>query len=125
MYRPPILFTCIGYRHAIHPFSRKECDAINIMTIKHKALERLFAAKPGAAVKGLDPLAAKKIRRMVAVLEASDHPNELRNDHPGWNVHELTPGSPGKWALNVTANYRLTFKLEGKEIFDLDFEDYH
>lgn len=97
---------------------------MDIGSIKHKSLKQLMDAKQTASIKGLDPQAAKKIRRQIGALQAAEHPNELRAI-PGWNVHELTPGYPGKWALNVTANYRLTFNLVGNEIRDLDFEDYH
>lgn len=98
-----------------------------IRSIRHKALLRLMKAQPGATVRGLDPQAAKKIRRMVATLEADTHPNNLRSDHPGWAVHELTPGQPGKWAMTVTGNYRLTFRFDEatQEMVDLDYEDYH
>ena len=98
---------------------------LELVTIKHKAIERLVTSKPTASIKGLDPNAAKKIRHMIAALLHVDHPNELRESFPGWRVHELTPGSPGKWSLTVTGNYRLTFELRGREIHDLNFEDYH
>lgn len=98
---------------------------LEIITVKHKGVERLMAAKPGASIKGLDPISAKKIRRMIGALGHVQHPNELRDSFPGWNIHELTPGTPGKWAMNVTANFRLTFYLKGSELHDLDFEDYH
>ena len=97
---------------------------MDIISINHKSLKLLMDAKPDASVKGLDPQATKKIRRQIAALQGAEHPNDLRAMSL-WKVHELTPRYPGKWALHVTANYRLTFNLVGNEIHDLDFEDYH
>ena len=39
----------------------------------------------------------------------------------------LTGGRKGTWSLTVTANWRLTFRIdrEEREIVDLDYEDYH
>ena len=31
----------------------------------------------------------------------------------------------GCWSFHVTRNWRLTFRVDGKEIIDIDFEDYH
>ena len=29
------------------------------------------------------------------------------------------------WSLTVTRNWRVTFRTDGQEITDVDFEDYH
>lgn len=97
---------------------------MEIYTIKHKSIKILMDAKPKASVKGLSPQDAAKIRKQISALQGADHPNDLRT-FAGWNVHELIPGYPGKWALTVTGNYRLTFNLVDRAIHDLDFEDYH
>ena len=46
---------------------------------------------------------------------------------PLWRIHPLTGSEKGKWSLTVTRNWRLTFRLgkTTREIFDLNFEDYH
>lgn len=97
---------------------------MDIDTIKHKSIKVLMDTKPGASIKGFSPQDALKIRKQISALQGAGHPNDLRA-FPGWNVHELTPGYPGKWALTVTGNYRLTFNLVDSAIQDLDFEDYH
>jgi proteic killer suppression protein len=39
----------------------------------------------------------------------------------------MTGDRGGTWALHVTGNWRITFKIDHAdiEIVDLDFEDYH
>jgi proteic killer suppression protein len=40
-------------------------------------------------------------------------------------AHHLTGDRKGVWSLNVTRNWRLTFRIEDGEILDVDYEDYH
>ena len=61
---------------------------------------------------GLSPSAVEKIQL---------------HDIPSWKVHHLTGDRKGTWSLTVTRNWRITFAIDPgkKEIFDLDYEDYH
>ena len=51
---------------------------------------------------------------------------ELRSV-PGWKAHRLTEDRKGTWSLVVTANWRVTFRIDRveMEIIDLNYEDYH
>ena len=51
---------------------------------------------------------------------------ELRS-LPSWRAYRLTGDRKGTWSLSVTANWRLTFRIdrEETEIVDLSYEDYH
>jgi proteic killer suppression protein len=42
-----------------------------------------------------------------------------------WRAHQLGGGGKGVWSLHVTRNWRLTFRIEGEDIWDVDYEDYH
>ena len=44
---------------------------------------------------------------------------------PVWGAHRLTGDRKGTWSLHVTRNWRLTFRIDGDHIVDVDFEDYH
>ena len=46
---------------------------------------------------------------------------------PSWKAHILTGDRKGTWSLSVTANRRLTFRIDttGCEIYDVNLEDYH
>jgi proteic killer suppression protein len=44
---------------------------------------------------------------------------------PLWKVHTLTGSRKGTWSLYVTHNWRLTFRVEANEIFDVNLEGYH
>ena len=68
--------------------------------------------------------AVDKLRKMLAFLQEIDGVDELRTI-PVWKAHQLTGDRKGIWSLYVTRNWRLTFRVDGKEIVDIDFEDYH
>jgi proteic killer suppression protein len=37
----------------------------------------------------------------------------------------LTGDRKGTWALHVTANWRLTFRVQDDELIEVNLEDYH
>ena len=61
---------------------------------------------------------------MLAFLQDVEAPAELRAI-PVWKAHQLTGDRKGVWSLHVTRNWRLTFRIDGDEIADIDLEDYH
>jgi proteic killer suppression protein len=44
---------------------------------------------------------------------------------PGLRLHPLKGGRSGTWSVSVSGNWRLTFRFEGKDAVDVDYEDYH
>ena len=45
---------------------------------------------------------------------------------PNYGLHELKGDRSGTWAMTVTRNWRLTFKIdETGALVDMDLEDYH
>jgi proteic killer suppression protein len=67
-----------------------------------------------------------KLRKMLAFLDDMDDPEELRA-LPTWKAHVLTGDRKGAWSLSVTANLRMTFRIDEvkREILKLNLEDYH
>lgn len=39
--------------------------------------------------------------------------------------HPLKGERKGTYAMKVTGNYRITFKWDGQNVYDIDLEDYH
>jgi len=37
----------------------------------------------------------------------------------------LKGGLKGFWPVTVRANWRITFRFEGADVFDVEFTDYH
>ena len=96
--------------------------AVEIASIRHKAL-RSFAetGKP----KGLPGNVVERLRNMLAYLVVAATADELKVP-PNFGAHPLIGDRAGTWALMVTKNWRMTFRLnETGAIEDLDLEDYH
>ncbi len=91
-----------------------------IRTFKHKALERYFCS---SSTKGLDSRMLPKLTRLLDRLEAATKPDDM--DLPGYRFHPLKGNREGYFSVMVTANWRLTFRFEGEDAFDVNLEDYH
>lgn len=78
------------------------------------------------SAKGLPPDTVDKLRKMLTFLDEMDGSDELRA-LPSWKAHQLTGDRKGTWSLSVTANRRLTFRMDAaeREIWDVNLEDYH
>lgn len=46
-------------------------------------------------------------------------------DLPGLRLHELKGRDKGRWSVWVNGNWRVTFRFEGVDATDVDYEDYH
>ena len=96
---------------------------VRILNFVHKGLKKLYADD---ATKGVPPDTVDKLRKMLAFLDDMEDPEELRM-LPSWKAHTLTGDRKGTWSLSVTANRRLTFRIDTaeREIYDVNLEDYH
>lgn len=94
---------------------------VEIRSFLHKGLKKLFVEDNA---KGLPPEVVDKLRAMLSFLQDMQDPERLRS-FPFWKAHQLVGGRKGVWSLNVTRNWRLTFRIEEDAIVDIDYEDYH
>ncbi|MES2021616.1 MAG: type II toxin-antitoxin system RelE/ParE family toxin [Pseudomonadota bacterium] len=95
---------------------------MEIESIRHKAL-RSFAESGKA--KGLPGNVVERLRNMLAYLNAIATIDEIKVP-PNFGAHLLTGDRAGTWALTVTKNWRMTFRVTAVgAIEDLDLEDYH
>jgi toxin HigB-1 len=44
---------------------------------------------------------------------------------PGWRLHRLKGELSDYWSLTVSGNWRLIFRFEEADAYDLDLVDYH
>jgi toxin HigB-1 len=91
-----------------------------IRTFKHRGLERFFLT---GSKSGIQPTHAKRIRLILGRLNASTTPSDM--GLPGLYLHELKGRQTGRWSVRVSGNWRITFKFEGPDAIEVDYEDYH
>jgi len=91
-----------------------------IQKFKHKGLKLLFES--GKAI-GINPQHLVRIRKILALLETSESIEDM--NLPGLDLHQLKGDRKGEWAVKVSGNWRITFKLEKSDAFDINYEDYH
>jgi len=95
---------------------------MQIDSIRHKALRRF--AETGSP-KGLPAGSVDRLRNMLAYVDAIEAVEELRVP-PNFGAHQLTGDRKGEWALTVTKNWRMTFRVNAAgAIEDITREDYH
>jgi proteic killer suppression protein len=91
-----------------------------IKSFNSKALQRF--AQRGDASK-LSVQNVDRVTRILAALDAVKAPGAM--DVPGWRFHPLTGDRKGAYSVTVSGNWRITFKMDGEDVIDVDLEDYH
>ena len=91
-----------------------------IKTFRHKGLKRLFETGSNRSV---NATLAPRLRRQMDVLNAAQSAADM--NLPGYGWHELKGERRGTWSVTVSGNWRLTFKFQEGDAYDVDLEDYH
>lgn len=91
-----------------------------IRRFRHRGLQRLFEKGDRSKVRADQ---ADKIRRILQRLEASRSVEEV--DAPGFRLHPLKGDLRGFWAVIVSGTWRIIFRLEAQDAFDVDLIDDH
>ena len=66
---------------------------------------------------------APRIENILFALDSAHSVGEM--DRPSLRLHPLTGDLKGYWAVTVRANWRITFRFENENAFDVDLVDYH
>lgn len=91
-----------------------------IQKFKHKGLKQLFESGNAS---GVNPQHVTRLRYVLALLETAETIEDM--DLPGLKLHELKGKRSGTWAVKISANWRVTFKLRKGDAVDINYEDYH
>ncbi|MCY3959805.1 MAG: type II toxin-antitoxin system RelE/ParE family toxin [Chloroflexi bacterium] len=91
-----------------------------IRTIRHRGLKRLHDQGDAS---GLRADQRERIRVALAILDSARSPDDLAV--PGFRLHQLKGRLRGFWSIRITGNWRIVFRFDGDDVFDVDFVDYH
>ncbi|MEZ9798384.1 type II toxin-antitoxin system RelE/ParE family toxin [Vibrio cyclitrophicus] len=91
-----------------------------IVNFKSKPLEQY--ARKGKKQK----IDQRHIKNITIILNALDTATCTADfDLPGKNLHSFKERNPIVWSLNVSANWRITFEFDGKDVHNVDYLDTH
>ena len=63
------------------------------------------------------------VERVLTVLDSATTPQGL--DVPRYQLYPLKGDLKGLWSVTVRANWRIIFRFEGENAFDIELIDYH
>jgi len=66
---------------------------------------------------------ADTVQEILTVLDTATSPQAL--NLPGYRLHPLKGDLRGFWSVTVRANWRIVFRFEGTDAFDVELIDYH
>jgi proteic killer suppression protein len=64
-----------------------------------------------------------RIANILSALDVARRPEVM--NLPGLRFHALKGKERGRYALNVSGSWRITFGWDGFDAVDVDLEDYH
>lgn len=91
-----------------------------IRSFRSKGLER-FAARGDPSRLSVQNNA--RVRRILNALDVATCPEDM--NLPGYRFHPLAGKLVGRYAVDASGNYRITFGWDGLDAVDVDLEDYH
>jgi proteic killer suppression protein len=91
-----------------------------IRSFRYKGSGKFFAT---GAKAGIQAAQAARLVLILAALNAATAASDM--GLPGLRLHPLKGGRSGTWSVSVSGNWRITFRFEGKDATDVDYEDYH
>ena len=91
-----------------------------IRHIRHKGLAALYNKDQ---TKGVTQSQVKRLRQILALLDSAMSIQDM--DAPGLRLHPLKGNWKGYYAVSVSGNWRVIFRFEAGDAYDVDLVDYH
>lgn len=91
-----------------------------IDSFRHKGLKKLFEDGDRSGVRADQ---VERVENILSLLAAAEKLKDL--DLPSLRLHPLKGDRKGFHAVTVRANWRIVFRLEDGDCYDVDLVDYH
>jgi len=91
-----------------------------IRSFRHKGLRAFFEQEK---TQGIHASHAQRLSDILDLLHAAKEPSDM--GFPGSFLHPLKGKLKGHWAVRVSGNWRVVFRFEKGDAFDVDYLDYH
>jgi len=91
-----------------------------IRSFRHKGLRRFYEDDDHRGVSGQH---RQKLRDILARLDVAASAADM--DFPGFRLHPMKGDLKGFFGVTVRANWRVVFRIQDGDAFDVDYLDYH
>ena len=91
-----------------------------IRSFRHRGLKRLYERGDRSRVGAGH---ADKVERILARLDEAASVQGMAL--PGFRLHPLKGDLRGFWAVSVSGNWRIVFRFDSGQAYDVDMIDYH
>ncbi len=91
-----------------------------VRSFRHRGLRRLYKRGDASLIR---TDLRERVEVMLAQLEVAGTVNAMRL--PRYRLHALKGDLKGYWSVTVKANWRITFRFEHGDVYDVDLTDYH
>ena len=91
-----------------------------IQSFHHKGLRQFFKSGHKS---GIQTQHEKRLRLILARLDSARESKDMRL--PGLRLHQMSGKLEGFWAVDVSGNWRVIFRFDGPDVYDVDYLDYH
>lgn len=91
-----------------------------IRSFRHRGLKRFYEFGDASRI---NAVLVNRIQDILAVLDSAKTLAEA--NIPGYRLHPLKGALRGFWSIAVSGNWRIVFRFDAGDAFDLDLTDYH
>lgn len=92
-----------------------------IKSYRSKAIKRLVERKDAS---GVNPKHLAKLRLILASLNAATRLSDI-DPSGALQLHPLKGALAGRYAVSVSGNWRVIFRFEAGDVYEVDYLDYH
>jgi len=91
-----------------------------IRSFRNRGLREFFETGNARRLSVQNP---DRMRRILLALHAARRPEDM--NLPGFRFHPLRGKESGRYAVDASGNWRVTFGWNDRDAIDVDLEDYH
>ena len=91
-----------------------------IRSFRHRGLRRFYEHGDPRLIR---PDLHDRVEAILAQLDVATSPGAMRMPH--YRLHALKGNLAGYWSVTVKANWRIIFRFEGEDVYDVELIDYH
>lgn len=91
-----------------------------IRNFRHRGLQRFYER---SAVSRINPNHVRRLKLTLTLLDSATKVADM--NFPGSGFHALRGDLRGFYAIRVSRNWRVIFRFEDGDVYDVDYLDYH